>query len=357
MPSSKFFLSFGFVLLFVAVLFLVSPYSKFMFTSAVSSFRMEILPICGNGEIDDDEQCDGVNLVGEDCVSMGFIRGTLACSSECVFNTSQCTLVGLGGWSSSDNDNVVVVVSKGFTKATFSGKSYPLSKVSVLKDGQLGGTTLADSAGNFYVQLSGLSFGNYNFSVFAEDVKGKRSSLVTFRAVVNRDVSTNFNGIFIAPTITVDKNNVKKGDTVVVSGQSLPNAQVFVYIGLTQELVQKVVSDNNGFYSAIFKISYFDIGNYSARSKAFSERKYSPFSSLVNFAVNHEDVSLRPAAECPLADLNNDCRVNLVDFSIAAYWYERPFTSSFAALEAKKLSGDGKIDLVDFSIMAFYWTG
>jgi hypothetical protein len=117
------------------------------------------------------------------------------------------------------------------------------------------------------------------------------------------------------------------------------------------------VSDDNGFYSATFKTSHFDIGNYFAKSKAVFERKYSPFSNSVNFSVNDENVSLRPAAACPPADLNNDCHVNLVDFSIAAYWYERPFTADFKALEVSKLSGDGKIDLVDFSIMAFYWTG
>jgi hypothetical protein len=50
--------------------------------------------------------------------------------------------------------------------------------------------------------------------------------------------------------------------------------------------------------------------------------------------------------------MNNDRRVNLVDFSIAAYWYKR--SSPPASVD---LNGDGKVDLVDFSIMAFYWTG
>jgi hypothetical protein len=49
--------------------------------------------------------------------------------------------------------------------------------------------------------------------------------------------------------------------------------------------------------------------------------------------------------------------VNLVDFSIAAYWYKRPLSADFKVKEAAKLNGDGKIDLVDFSIMAYYWTG
>jgi hypothetical protein len=50
--------------------------------------------------------------------------------------------------------------------------------------------------------------------------------------------------------------------------------------------------------------------------------------------------------------MNNDKQVNLVDFSIAAYWYKRP--SPPANID---LNSDGKVDLVDFSIMAYYWTG
>lgn len=56
-------------------------------------------------------------------------------------------------------------------------------------------------------------------------------------------------------------------------------------------------------------------------------------------------------------DLNNDCKVNLVDFSIAAYWYRRQLIGAIIATEKQKLSGDSKIDLTDFSLIAYYWTG
>jgi hypothetical protein len=46
-----------------------------------------------------------------------------------------------------------------------------------------------------------------------------------------------------------------------------------------------------------------------------------------------------------------------VDFSIAAFWYNRTLNETFAAREKDKLNGDGKVNITDFSIMAFYWTG
>lgn len=49
-------------------------------------------PVCDDGEIESPEVCDGANLGGEDCVSLGFTGGTLACDSSCLaFDTSSCT--------------------------------------------------------------------------------------------------------------------------------------------------------------------------------------------------------------------------------------------------------------------------
>jgi len=49
---------------------------------------------CGNGKIDTGEQCEGSNLNGQTCVSQGFTGGgSLGCTSQCVFDTSEC----LGG--------------------------------------------------------------------------------------------------------------------------------------------------------------------------------------------------------------------------------------------------------------------
>jgi hypothetical protein len=48
---------------------------------------------CGNGAIDPGEQCDGSNLGGASCTSigMGFSGGTLRCSPSCSYDTSACT--------------------------------------------------------------------------------------------------------------------------------------------------------------------------------------------------------------------------------------------------------------------------
>lgn len=58
-----------------------------------------------------------------------------------------------------------------------------------------------------------------------------------------------------------------------------------------------------------------------------------------------------PAVSILSGDLNSDSRVNIIDFSMIAYWFRRADPPREA-----DLNGDGKVDLVDFSILAFNWT-
>jgi hypothetical protein len=49
-----------------------------------------LLPACGNAAIEAGEQCDGANLGGETCASLGFLGGTLACDASCALDTAGC---------------------------------------------------------------------------------------------------------------------------------------------------------------------------------------------------------------------------------------------------------------------------
>ena len=50
-------------------------------------------PVCGDAEVNQpSESCDGIDLNGETCVSQGFDRGTLACNTSCGFDTSGCII-------------------------------------------------------------------------------------------------------------------------------------------------------------------------------------------------------------------------------------------------------------------------
>ncbi len=56
----------------------------------------EVEQVCGNGVREGDEECDGPDLGGATCVTLGYERGTLGCTSDCSFNVSGCSTCGNG---------------------------------------------------------------------------------------------------------------------------------------------------------------------------------------------------------------------------------------------------------------------
>jgi hypothetical protein len=48
------------------------------------------VPVCGNGAVEGDEQCDMGDLNGQDCTARGYIQGELACTDSCTFDASGC---------------------------------------------------------------------------------------------------------------------------------------------------------------------------------------------------------------------------------------------------------------------------
>ncbi|MEK7120884.1 MAG: dockerin type I domain-containing protein, partial [Patescibacteria group bacterium] len=252
---------------------------------------------------------------------------------------------GGGGGVASTNTN---------TNVTFSGRAYPGRTVTFLKDGQVSGTTIADARASFQISASGLSGGNYVFSVYSEDNKGIRSSLVTFPVSVTTGLTTRVDNIFIAPTIAVDKSEVKRGDNIAIFGQTAPQADILIQVNSEEEFFTKTISDKDGIYLYNFNTAFVEYGSHLAKSKSsIGNLEISGFSSAIGFTVGTKNIIAKlPQKSVPSADLSGDKKVNLIDFSILAYWYKRsspPLTHD--------LNKDGKVDLVDLSIMAYNWTG
>ncbi len=221
-----------------------------------------------------------------------------------------------------------------------------------MRDAQVAATTVAGADANFSINLSGLSGGNYIFSVYGEDKESRRSNLSTFPVSITSGAATNISGIFIAPTIDVDKSEVKRGDNISIFGQSVPFSEVTIMISSEEDFFGKINADKNGIYFYSFDTSVLDIGQHLTKSKASYGGEVSSLSKAVGFKVGTKTITAKPAAKVSRGDLNKDSRVNIVDFSIMAFWYKK--TGFPISLD---LNNDQKIDLKDFSILAYYWTG
>jgi hypothetical protein len=239
------------------------------------------------------------------------------------------------------------------TTVNFSGMAYPLSKVYILKDGQIVATTIADPGANFSVSLSDLATKIYTFSVYVEDSNMRKSSAFSFPIYVTSGTTVNIGNIFLSPTIDIDKSVVRKGDNLAIFGQSIPKSEVTISVHSDPEYFFKVTSNTSGTYLYNLDTSSLEIGSHQTKSKTTLNGQLSSFGTPLSFLVGGENkIKDEVLCEKKRSDLNCDGRVNLIDFSIMAYWYKRPNPPSKV-----DLNGDQKISLVDFSIIAYDWTG
>lgn len=226
-----------------------------------------------------------------------------------------------------------------FSGVVFGGLAYPLQPVVLLKDGQVVATTTASVVGEFYLAAYDLTNGNYNFGIVGTDINGQIGPLF-FLISFERGLSKRIDDVILPPTIAIDRENIL--------GQTAPLAEVTITIG---SLTKKTAANNLGIYLLPYRKLGLKDDVYRVRSEALlTDGRRSPLSREVMLDLRGE---VSEVGKCPLkGDLNADCRVNLVDLSIMAYWW------SGSGVPARiDLNGDGKINLSDFSILVYYWTG
>ena len=166
-------------------------------------------------------------------------------------------------------------------------------------------------------------------------------------------MTTKIGSIFIAPTIAVDKSEVKQGDTIAIFGQSTPTSEITLRANADEKVFMKHLSDASGAYEFLVDTASFATGQHFIKSQAVLNGEVSSFSQIIGFNVGAQNIPAPLSIQTPTkGDLNNDQRINLVDFSIMAYWFKRPSPPT-----SVDLTHDGKVDLIDFSILAFFWTG
>ncbi|MCS7184258.1 MAG: dockerin type I repeat-containing protein [Patescibacteria group bacterium] len=346
-------------LIFIFIFFSLLTLVKILKSSSINVTA--IVPgICGNNLKEIREECDGIDLGGQNCVSLGYSGGALSCNSNCTFNTSQC-ITG-GGSSGGGGGTTSNIPQFQYGLLIISGRAYPNSEVTLLSDGEIKIISRAGSRGDFEITLSNLSPGFYIFTLYSEDARGRKSSLLNFQVNIIAGQTIRSSNIFLSPTIDIDKKSVRRGDILQIFGQATPESDVIISVSSEEERFFKVTTERDGSYLHVLDTSILELGEHYTKSRqVYQNRMVSPYSPTINFLVSTKTVEkkIEEKKRCPQkGDLNGDCRVNLVDFSIAAFWYKKKkLSENFKRVEKEKLNGDGKINLVDFSIMAYYWTG
>ena len=237
------------------------------------------------------------------------------------------------------------------TSVQFSGEAYPLATVSVLKNGSVVGSIQANLTGLFSITLEEKYNGAILYSLYARDIAGVRSLLINYPLAVSVGYLTHISGIRFPPTVTLDKVEVKKGDYLSATGYALPQKELQAVIEDKNKkpTAFTLTSRNTGRYNITFPITNLLKGNYSLHLKYIDDNRKS---ILVNFIIADTNILSRDVSLNIPGDCNVDGRINLVDFSVLAFWYKKPNPPK--CVDTNK---DGIVNLTDFSILAYYWTG
>ena len=299
-------------------------------------------PYCGDSILQEayGEQCDDGNNTSED-----------GCSATCQIE-SVAPLPGPGPVPQSSGGAFPggSFTASNPTKVIIEGKAYPGASVNILKDGAVLGVVQADTSANFYFTTTNVTPGVTTFDIWAQDSSGLKSIALTTTLTLTANAATTISGEFLPPTINVSSRQLKKGDTIVISGQAVPSVTVESYIHSSNQITLTTSSDSSGNWKMSYNTQPLQNNQFHTVSADFvttengiTER--STVSQAISFYLGTGKASSQA-----LSDLNGDNKVNLADFSILLYYWG---TSSPLA----DLNSDGKVDLTDLSILLFNWTG
>lgn len=235
------------------------------------------------------------------------------------------------------------------TSVSFSGFAYPGAVVHLLKDGISKMTKTANDRGIFNITLDESYNPNVLYTLYAIDKSNRSSVIINYPVVVKSGYLTQISGIRFSPTIVIDKTEVKAGDYLSVSGYALPNEQINIEIEGLQQRSFSIISNNEGLYKITVPLLDLKQGNYNLYVNYENDKRISKVVKFVIGELNILNIDL--TINIP-GDCNSDQIINLIDFSVMAFWYKK--SNPIQCVDTNK---DNIINLVDLSILAFYWTG
>ena len=224
--------------------------------------------------------------------------------------------------------------------ANFSGKAYPGAEVSLLEKIYeqnvvlRQGTLVADN-GEF--RLWGIPTGYHAYGLLVKDKDGRSAPTKLFNREFIND-SFAIQDILISPTIDLTPSLIAPGDTTTVMGYAWPGNRVSIELDNKQNF--ETIAGQNGWYALVLSGIQFSMGRHSLRARQTDTAtgQVSDFSPTRNLTVSSIVVK---------ADLNNDDRVNIKDWSIfLANWSQATPT----ARQLIDLNADGRVNVSDMSI-------
>lgn len=296
-------------------------------------------PYCGDAvlQVLYTEQCDDGNNTSGDL-----------CSSACIPETpaSPPPADPTRGSIPSSGGPIGNILSEIQTKVVLRGKAIPNANLNILIDGEQTAVVRTDSNADFFFTSNTITPGTATIGLWGTDATGAKTITTTVVFEVVQSAVTTVANILIPPTISLSSQQVPPGTPLTISGASVPKARVVSEVTGGGGSAFGADASDAGLWSLQIDTNSLAKGFHTVKPQVqLSAAEKSGYGRALSFYIGDE-----PLSDVVSTDVNDDGKINLVDFSIFLLsWGESDVRFDF--------NQDGTVSLADFSILLFNWTG
>jgi len=306
-----------------------------------------------NGDLEDGQtEVASSTCTGDDCFGTGTGSGGGPSGSGSGNGPLGGDGSGSGTGGSGGSDKGTKLPQSG---VQVSGWAYPGGTVSFVRDGVVMNEVRAGSDGAYEHTSEELDRGSYTYRIGATDRNGVVGAAYTTTIWIQSETVNFLSNILLPPTIDVPDPSLDLGSDVAVSGHTVPDAPVTVWLRpklaevTSADIIATTTADSAGAWALTIGTTGLSRGTYElvAQSELADGSVQSDKSARLTIGLG---VDVADASCLTIGDLDCDGFVNLIDFSILLFNWN-------TSAEVADINGDGTVSLPDFSIMLFNWTG
>ena len=258
------------------------------------------------------------------------------------------SLAGAGGYTDSSvlQVNIIGGVSTTATVTAQTGNLHivgyasPSALIYFLENSSVIATNTANSNSYFDETINGLAGGIHTINIYARDSDNRNSVVTNINVNISSGSTVNYGPVIIAPTFSIPTTSIGRPAELNVNGKAVNNSSVEISIN---------GSRNDG---TNFSVTTDGSGSWSANINPLLHlgEKSVYFVAVDRASIKSEPSNTTNYTVVLSADLNNDGKVNDLDFDILkSKWQSRDNV-------AADINDDGVVNITDLSIMMYYWT-
>jgi hypothetical protein len=259
--------------------------------------------------------------------------------------------------------NISVTIPKsggggdGYTSLTINGYAYPNAVVTILRNGSVVGTAVADASGKFSKTASVLG-GIATIGVWARDDLGLNSQTSEITVYLTHNALFEISDLYLSPTISLSRTMALPGVTVRVFGSSFPQSLIRLFTDIPEiDPTTYVVTNANGHWEYFLNTTGLAYKTYSIQANSQSEilKLTSPLSQKIKLQIGAILPPFPEGITCTGVDFNGDGKVDVIDFSIMLFYWELNPLEVEPPNACVDQDGNNLVNIYDFSRLMYGW--